>query len=50
MLTSNVQVKQQMLGHSHELMTIYCHHASDEDRRAAADTVGEWLNRAAREA
>jgi hypothetical protein len=32
-----------MLGHSHELMTIYYQNASDSDRREAADKVGAWM-------
>jgi integrase len=32
-----------MLGHSHELMTMYYRHASNNDRRAAANKVGAWL-------
>jgi integrase len=38
-----LRVAMDMLGHSHELMTICYQHASDSDRRDAADKVGAWL-------
>jgi len=34
----------EMLGHSHEPMTICYQHASDDDRREAASKVGDWLH------
>jgi integrase len=42
-----MRVAMDMLGHSHELLTIYYQHASDTDRREAADKVGAWLRDAA---
>jgi integrase len=42
-----LSVAMEMLGHSHELMTIYYQHASEGDRREAAGRVGEWLSQAA---
>jgi integrase len=41
-----LRVAMDMLGHSHELMTIYYQHAGDNDRRQAAGKVGDWLRQA----
>jgi integrase len=45
-----LRVAMDMLGHSQELMTIYYQHASDDDRRKAADKVGAWLRETDRRA
>jgi integrase len=42
-LGAPLPVATDMLGHSHELMTISYQHASDSDRREATDKVGAWL-------
>jgi integrase len=43
-----LRVAMDMLGRSQELMTIYYQHASDADRREAADKVGVWLRETVR--